>query len=196
MSSEMIEIVRMMDKEELNTQLALQCAPLLAGLKISNLLIICKANTSDVFALFANTQISCTIVCETAEKVTFLLYDRKLLQAYLAKREVAKLFLDAGYQSMDLDEIFREFYVRYTAYMHTGMAFPHEMGALLGYPIDDITGFIKNNGKKFLHVGYWKVYGNLDETLQLFEQFNQATERIMKEVSRGRSVQSILAAQR
>lgn len=91
MSSEMIEIVRMMDKEELNTQLALQCAPLLAGLKISNLLIICKKNTSDVFALFANTQISCTIVCETAEKVTFLLYDRKALTGISCKERSSEI---------------------------------------------------------------------------------------------------------
>lgn len=39
--------------------------------------------------------------------------------------------------------------------------FPHEMGILLGYPVEDVEGFIINNGKNELYTGYWKVYDNL-----------------------------------
>ena len=40
MSQEAIEMVRQMDTEKLENQLVLQCAPLIAGIKISNLFII------------------------------------------------------------------------------------------------------------------------------------------------------------
>ena len=44
MSEEVKAIVRELDSGQVETQLALQCAPLIAGLKISNLLIIEKSN--------------------------------------------------------------------------------------------------------------------------------------------------------
>ena len=43
------------------------------------------------------------------------------------------------------------------------MGFPHEIGVFLGYPLDDVKGFIKNEGKKYLMIGYWKVYSDLAE---------------------------------
>lgn len=39
MSTEILEIVQQMDLHNAETQLALQCAPLIAGVKISNLLV-------------------------------------------------------------------------------------------------------------------------------------------------------------
>ena len=44
MSREVLEILEKMDKKELKTQLALQCAPLLTGIKLSNLLTVTKSN--------------------------------------------------------------------------------------------------------------------------------------------------------
>lgn len=28
--------------------------------------------------------------------------------------------------------------------------FPHEIGLFLGYPVDDVTGFIQNKGRNYL----------------------------------------------
>ena len=40
MSQEIFELVKGMDFKKIETQLALQCAPLIMGLKVSNLFII------------------------------------------------------------------------------------------------------------------------------------------------------------
>lgn len=40
MSQEVFELVQGMDLKSIETQIALQCAPLISGLKVSNLLII------------------------------------------------------------------------------------------------------------------------------------------------------------
>lgn len=58
MSREVLEILEKMDKKELKTQLALQCAPLLTGIKLSNLLTVTKSNEEDVRDLFRNTEIT------------------------------------------------------------------------------------------------------------------------------------------
>ncbi len=42
MSKEVIEMIRKMDMEQVENQFVLQCAPLIAGLKMSNLFIIRK----------------------------------------------------------------------------------------------------------------------------------------------------------
>ena len=44
MSKEVFQLVGEMDREDLQTQLALQCAPLLMGIKMSNLLIVPNRN--------------------------------------------------------------------------------------------------------------------------------------------------------
>jgi len=71
-------------------------------------------------------------------------------------------------------------------------AFPHEMGLLLGYPVDDVMGFIENRGKNFSHTGYWKVYSNPLEAITLFERYNQAKKIVIKMVSQGVSIRDIL----
>lgn len=82
---------------------------------------------------------------------------------------------------------------RYQNYMKDNQKFPHEMGLLLGYPIEDVKGFINNDGKNYLHIGYWKVYENLSEKLQLFRKFELAKETIIQLVSNGVMMRDIIA---
>ena len=41
--------------------------------------------------------------------------------------------------------------------------FPHEMGVLLGYPVEDVRGFMEQNGQNALYQGYWKVYAHVPD---------------------------------
>ena len=43
---------------------------------------------------------------------------------------------------------------RYACYMEEKGAFPHEIGLLLGYPVEDVLGFIRHQGKNYLYTGY------------------------------------------
>ena len=62
MSKEVFQLVGEMDREDLQTQLALQCAPLLMGIKMSNLLIVPNRNVLDVYELFKDTCISVELI--------------------------------------------------------------------------------------------------------------------------------------
>ena len=55
--------------------------------------------------------------------------------------------------------------------------FPHEMGVLLGYPLEDVKGFINNRGRIFLYTGYWKVYSDLQQKMDLFGRLNRQKNR-------------------
>ena len=70
--------------------------------------------------------------------------------------------------------------------------FPHEMGVLLGYPLEDVKGFINNRGRNFLYTGYWKVYSDLQQKMDLFGRFEQAKEQMIRLLSYGMDIQEII----
>ena len=58
---------------------------------------------------------------------------------------------------------------------NTGMSFPHEIGLFLGYPLDDVAGFIKYGGKNCKCTGAWKVYGDASEARKAFARFDKCS---------------------
>ena len=56
----------------------------------------------------------------------------------------------------------------------------------------DVTGFIENNGKNFLYIGYWKVYSDLPECKRIFQAYSHAREHIIHMISCGMKIDAIL----
>jgi hypothetical protein len=50
--------------------------------------------------------------------------------------------------------------------------FPHEVGLFLGYPAEDVLGFVKHNGQNYKLCGYWKVYGDVEPAKLCFRQYD------------------------
>ncbi len=73
-------------------------------------------------------------------------------------------------------------------------SFPHEIGVFLGYPLEDVVGFIENGGKNCKCCGCWKVYCNECEAMKQFERFKKCS-RIYKELwHSGRSIMKLTVA--
>lgn len=192
MSQEIYEIVKGMDLENIEIQLVLQCAPLITGLKVSNLLIISKGNEEVVKRILNRTGISYYRLIQTRTKTTFLLFRRNELEEFLSDENVRNVLMKAGYKSLQIDKILRTFSLRYEAYIQGDKSFPHEMGLLLGYPVEDVVGFVENNGKNFLYSGYWKVYENQKAKVKLFDKFKVAEETLIHLLSNGLSMSDII----
>lgn len=192
MSEDVFQMIKNTNIHELKMQLALQCSPLLAGLKISNLLIISSDDEVQVRHLFRNSGIAARVIYRETPRTTFYLYRPKELEAYLKRPRVLALLRWLGYEQTQPREVLSRFCDRYQSYRRGKNDFPHEMGLLLGYPPEDVYGFIINKGKNDLYSGYWKIYDNLSDTLKLFEQFNQAKEFMIRQVFAGVSISEIL----
>ena len=54
---------------------------------------------------------------------------------------------------------------------------PHEIGLFLGYPYDDVNGFMKNKGKCPKCMGCWKVYGSVEKANELFSDFRSCRRK-------------------
>lgn len=192
MSSEAIRLAAAMDRNEVEIQVGLQCAPLLMGIKVSNLLSVHRRHKAAVVHLFRSTGISGCVLCECAERVTFFLYREDLLVCYLKRPEVTALMETFGYRGRKLAEILWDVAEKYAGYMKRKEPFPHEIGLLLGYPAADVAGFIRYEGKNFLYSGYWKVYENLQERLETFQGYDQAKEQVVRMIAAGFDVRRIL----
>ena len=68
MNRETLKIVQKLDRESLEVQLLLQCAPMIAGLKASNLLIIASENEEDARKILNGTRISCVRLARMDKK--------------------------------------------------------------------------------------------------------------------------------
>lgn len=65
--------------------------------------------------------------------------------------------------------------------------FPHEIGLFLGYPPEDVRGFIENRSD-FKLSGPWKVYGDEDRAQKLFARYKKCTAVYSAQHAKGRSI--------
>lgn len=193
MSQEAKNNLLKLDAGSIDTQLALQCAPLIAGLKVSNLLIVPRGSEGIVRSILQSSGISCYRLLICGKRETYLLFRKEQLGPMLMKEAVGRVLTKAGYERHSLEYILMELGRRYQAYMNQFRAFPHEMGLILGYPVEDVEGFVQNDGKNFLCAGYWKVYANEGEKKKLFRQFDAARDHMLGLLCRGMTISGIIS---
>ncbi len=71
--------------------------------------------------------------------------------------------------------------------------FPHEIGLFLGYPPEDVCGFIENkDGCKC--VGCWKVYGDVEKAQKVFAKYKKCTNVYCAQLAKGRSIERLTVA--
>lgn len=187
-----LKIVQKLDRESLEVQLLLQCAPMIAGLKASNLLIIASENEADARRILNGTKISCARLARMDKKTTMLIYHEQWVKEYLASREVSELLRVLGYEGKGFYEVLHSVRKKYRSYMKKEGEFPHELGLLLGYPAEDVKGYMDNKGRNYLCTGYWQVYADPAAKLNLFQKFELARERLIRAIFDGKEIQELI----
>ena len=121
---------------------------------------------------------------------------KDILENYFSDIRVKNILKNSGYEKNIVDEedisgLIDTFADRYCCYMQTKKYFPHEMGLFLGYPVEDVEGYLKNNGENSLYTGYWKVYEDVAAKSSLFERFEKAKEQIIWFLAQGVSIKNL-----
>ena len=104
---------------------------------------------------------------------------------------VYELIQKYGYTDMQVERVLAHLSDRIRGFNRKGMGFPHEIGVFLGYPLDDVKGFIENAGKKYLMIGYWKVYSDLAGARTAFMEYDRAKDCAVNEFLTGKSIREI-----
>ncbi len=192
MPKEMLEKYLAEDGDYLRLQLVMQSAPLLKGVKISCVLVMEKTKLQDVFEEFKNTDIEYAVFHEMESKIMVLFYRRKELEHYLGRSQIQLFLSQFGYKGNSIEEHLPLLRERVSVFYKKKDTFPHEIGVFLGYPIEDVTGFIEHAGKNFLFCGYWKVYSNIQRAKEIFQKCDEAKDVAAKELFAGKKLCEIV----
>ena len=78
--------------------------------------------------------------------------------------------------------------------LRTSPDFPHEIGLFLGYPPEDVRGFIENKAQDCKCVGCWKVYGDETAAQRRFAQYQKCKDVYCAKWEQGRSIERLTVA--
>lgn len=181
-------------KKALYMQLAIHCAPFLKGIKESAVVSLPRDQAVEFSVLAARTGLNWYFLLHEDGKDMVFIYRKKELERFLQKEDVSAFLKNRGYlqsgkiHPFSICRILSELSRRVEAYYRTKENFPHEIGVLLGYPTEDVEGFIANEGRDCLCTGYWKVYQNEQRAKQIFAAFDEAREVTVREVLEGKEL--------
>ena len=128
MSQQAFWLFLKMDKRNLFVQMALQCAPVLAGIKVSNLLIIEERYWKELCFLLRNSEMCARKLYRCRDKITLLLYRREELEQWVKTVQVEALLKEIGYDSVELHRIFRKLEQRIGGHGNGEMPFLMSLG--------------------------------------------------------------------
>ena len=178
-------------EEKFGFRVVTQCAPVLKGVKISNLITMKPGGWRKIRAYLKKSRIICIPLYADAEKEVLFLYRYEQLERHLKNREVREFLRSCGYESFEVASVLVRLRRRYRLYAGISKEFPHELGVLLGYPVGDVQGFIDYRGENSLTSRYWKVYQNPKEAEKIFDLYDRVKEQALKEIMCGRTLSHV-----
>lgn len=103
-----------------------------------------------------------------------LVYRPQQLGAYLGDSRIAAALARQGYPVENglLEDLLAHLMQRFAQ-----EKLPHEIGFFLGYPYEDVAGFVRHRGRNFRYSGCWKVYGDPRPAVKRFARYRRCTRR-------------------
>ncbi len=176
---------------------AYHCAPTLMGHKAGSLFALKQKHFSGhqervqaVLDMLERKGLSGQVIHCPGETTLIYLYRGELLKRHLDHPLSRSLLLDHGYCGDDARELVAQLIRR----LKENSAFPHEIGLFLGYPPEDVEGFVKYKGLHCKHCGCWKVYGDVGRAKALFGQYAHCRRACVSCMNRGMTLDQMVAA--
>lgn len=159
-------------------------APVVGGLKPSSTITLKK--DSKEYLIWNNYKetflnkigLKHVVLREDDKAIILLIYSEKNLEKFINNKETKEFLLKLEYNLQDnLGSILDKLVQRYNRF-HC----PHELGVFLGIPLEDVIDFMECTTKKCLLCGYWKVFNNSDDALEIFNNYNRSKELVLDSV--------------
>ncbi len=167
------------------------CALTLSSLKTANLFTV-KFNSLENLNFnilmwnnkFASRGIKLKLLKTDHNNALIYLYRDAMLKNDMNNLKAKKILSSYGYKDLNVDLSIKKLLERLNTYDE----FPHEIGLFLGYPPEDVEGFICNKGQNCNLCRYWKVYGNEEEALIKFAKYDKCKAVYKKLWLEGRDI--------
>lgn len=173
------------------------CSPTLAGMKAGSMFSctyqtqeellcdICRLNQ-----MLSHKGIRILLLRCRAGRALVYVFRPNAVAKVLEDETAVSLLKNRGYCQMSLGPCIRELMQRLQKYEE----FPHEVGLFLGYPPEDVRGFIENCACHQKCVGCWKVYGDEAAARKTFAKYKKCTDVYCEQWEKGKSIERLTVA--
>ena len=174
-----------------------QCAPTLAGVKVASLFRISGLAASracaqawDEILSPMGLRVMVLKECHTGDACMIYVYREKWLGRLLGRKKISAFLAGIGYDVTQgigmLSLLSRRFCLE--------QEYPHEIGVFLGYPLEDVVGFIQHKGHNYTCCGHWKCYGDPAIAQARFAHYRACTAELKQRYGQGTELRRLVVA--
>lgn len=176
-----------------------QCAPALAGLKPASLFRFAGGDGPSIRRLAAvwdrrltpkGLRVMVLKECSKTGACMIYVYRPEWLARLLRDPDNRAFLERMGYRTEDGLGMLRLLSRRFCLERE----YPHEVGVFLGYPLEDVVGFIENRGWNYTCCGLWKSYGDPAAAEARFQKYRACTAAYKRRYERGTPVLQLAVA--
>lgn len=173
------------------------CSPTLAGLKAGNMFSCSYETAEELMEYVENSNqilgpkgIRVMILRARKGRALIYVFRPKAVREILQDRQVIAILKKMGYRNLRMESCLSTLSRR----IQHGEEFPHEVGLFLGYPPEDVEGFIENKACNQKCVGCWKVYGDEAAARKKFAMYKKCTHVYCSQWENGKSIERLTVA--
>lgn len=181
-----------------NSMFVRHCSPTLAGLKAGNMFSCVYENTSELLSFVQNADrifspkgIRVVILRARRNRALIYVFRPKAVENVLGDSTAESILSSCGYSDISVRACLCELISRLADEEDD---FPHEVGLFLGYPPEDVKGFINKDEKNHKCTGCWKVYGDEEKAKKTFAKYKKCTDVYCSLWEKGCSIEKLTVA--
>lgn len=173
------------------------CSPTLAGMKTGSM-FVCRYDSVNEMRnsvrqwnrTLASKGLRVLPLRFNEELALIYIYRPTKLKQDLTDETACHILRERGY----ITETPERCIVRLVKRMAEYEVFPHEIGLFLGYPPEDVCGFIENKACNCKCCGCWKVYSDAETAQKTFAKYKKCTEVYCSQYANGKSIERLTVA--
>lgn len=171
----------------LQRRIALHCGAVLLRRKPSALFTLPtqEAHSGELDSILLHHGLHRQILCDRCDNVLLFVYAPDLLNRCLADPLTRRSLLSIGYPMGGTLENILHILQQRTSCQN---GFPHEIGFFLGYPPEDVLGFMRHKGKHCKMCGVWKVYSDVARAAAMFTELSACKRHVLSHLESGGSL--------
>ncbi len=174
-----------------------QCSPTLAGLKTGNMFIFPYSTAEEMRVAvrrwnraFSEKGLRVLPLKYNGRSALIYLYRPSMLSRDLQNKTAYNILTKCGYGFRSPETCIAQLIKR----MADCGEFPHEVGLFLGYPPEDVEGFIENKARSCKLTGYWKVYSDEEKAKKIFAKYSKCTRVYTEQYAGGKTIERLTVA--
>ena len=172
------------------------CSPTLAGMKTGNMFSFEYAEEESMLEKIREMNKTLgkkglrfiPLKCDNGRALIYVFRPGKL-SCDLKDSTACKLLSERGYCCNNCGKSVKHLISR----INENGDFPHEVGLFLGYPPEDVNGFIENS-RNCKCTGCWKVYGDEEKAQKLFRKYKKCSRVYSEQLKKGRPLEKLAVA--